>query len=163
MTIRRDFSDSAFFNARVQTDTEGNAAVTFKLPDSLTNWRVVVTAVADDLAIGRHTASFRTYKPVMVWPMLSQGFTAGDRSHVFALVHNHTQNDEDFNVTASVKNGQLHGESTRTVNVPADSSQPVYFDFEAGEAGFTEILMTARCEAGEDASLKRLPVFSLHR
>ncbi|MFV1995643.1 MAG: alpha-2-macroglobulin family protein, partial [Verrucomicrobiales bacterium] len=66
LKVRRDFSDSAFFNAKVRTDASGKATVKFKLPDSLTNWRVVVTGVSQDLAIGRHTASFRTYQPVMV-------------------------------------------------------------------------------------------------
>ena len=38
--IRRDFSDAAFWNARVRTDAKGEATVEFKLPDSLTNWQV---------------------------------------------------------------------------------------------------------------------------
>ena len=156
--IRRDFSDSAFFDATVRTDAQGKARVKFKLPDSLTNWRVVVTAVTRDLEIHRHTDSFKTYKPVMVWPMLSQSFTAGDRSKIFATVHNHSDESQQFTVTAEVKNGSLHGAKKQHVTVPSGDNRRVYFDFEAGEAGITEILMTANCPAGNDASLKRLPV-----
>ena len=156
--IRRDFSDSAFFDAAVRTDEEGRATVKFQLPDSLTNWRVVVTGVSRDLAVGRHTASFQTHQPVMVWPMLSQSFTSGDRSGVFALVHNRTDEGQQFTVSASAKNGRFHGDTEHTVTIDAKASAPVYFDYEAGEPGFTEILMTAKCATGEDASLKRLPV-----
>lgn len=159
VTVRRDFSDSAFFDAAVRTDDQGKARVRFKLPDSLTNWRVVVTAVTPDFHIARHTDSFKTFKPVMVWPMLSQSFTSGDRSHVFATVHNHTEKEQRFTVSAAVENGRLHGDQEQVVTVAAKSNAAVYFDFEAGKPGFTEILMTARCPDGQDASLKRLPVF----
>jgi len=157
-TIRRDFSDSAFFNSKVRTGADGKAKVKFKLPDSLTNWRVVVTAVTRDLQIARHTDSFKTFKPVMVWPMLSQGFTSGDRVKIFATVHNHTDEEQEFTVSTTVKNGELHDEATKKITVAGKSNGSVYFDFEAGRAGFTEILMAAKCAAGEDASLKRLPV-----
>jgi hypothetical protein len=46
IAVRRDFSDSAFWNAAVRTDKDGKASVDFKVPDSLTNWQVVVTAVS---------------------------------------------------------------------------------------------------------------------
>ncbi|MEM7011020.1 MAG: alpha-2-macroglobulin family protein [Verrucomicrobiota bacterium] len=159
MTIRRDFSDSAFFNANVRTGDDGRASVKFKLPDSLTNWQVVVTGVTQDLSIGRQTASFRTHKPVMVWPMLSQGFTSGDRAQIFALVHNHTAQKQKFVVKTTVKNGELHGPGEREIEIGANGSAPVYFEYEAGDPGFTEILMSASCDGGDDASLKRLPVF----
>ena len=157
-TVRRDFSDSAFFDARVRTGAGGKATVKFRLPDSLTNWRVVATAVTRDLQITRHTDSFKTYKPVMVWPMLSQSFTSGDRVKIFATVHNHTDEEQEFTVSTTVENGALHDAAVKKITVAARSNGPVYFDFEAGRAGFTEILMAAKCAAGEDASLKRLPV-----
>jgi len=156
--IRRDFSDSAFFDAKVRTNEQGKAVVRFKLPDSLTNWRVVVTGVSRDLHIARHTDAFKTFKPVMVWPMLSQSFTSGDRSKIFATVHNHTDKEQRFTVSAEVKNGMLHGTKEQIVSVAPNSNEAVYFDYEAGKPGLTEILMTAICKAGQDASLKRLPV-----
>jgi uncharacterized protein YfaS (alpha-2-macroglobulin family) len=156
--IRRDFSDSAFFDAKVRTDGQGKAVVRFKLPDSLTNWRVVVTGISRDLHIAHHTDSFKTFKPVMVWPMLSQSFTSGDRSKIFATVHNHTDKEQRFTVGAVVENGKLHGMKEQMVSVAPNSNEAVYFDYEAGRPGFTEILMTAKCEVGQDASLKRLPV-----
>jgi hypothetical protein len=90
--------------------------------------------------------------------MLSQSFTAGDRSKIFATVHNHTDDEQKFTVTAEVKNGTIHGEKKQQVAVPSGANRRVYFDYEAGDAGITEILMTANCPAGNDASLKRLPV-----
>ena len=59
VSVRRDFSDSAFWNATVRTDNNGQAKVKFKLPDSLTNWRVVVTAISSKMHVGQVSKSFR--------------------------------------------------------------------------------------------------------
>ena len=50
--VRRDFADSAFWTAKLRTDATGKATTTFKLPDSLTNWRVQVTAVSPKMHVG---------------------------------------------------------------------------------------------------------------
>ena len=156
--VRRDFSDSAFWNAQVRTDKNGKATVTFKVPDSLTNWQVVVTGVSKKMHVGQAKASFRTFKPVMVWPMLSRTFTEGDRVEVFGLVHNRTDAKQSIRVKLKVENGEVLSPAERVVEVGPKGSAPVYWSFRAGQPGFTQLLMTADCPAGSDASLKRLPV-----
>jgi len=156
--IRRDFSDLAYFNGRVRTDAHGVADVSFKLPDSLTNWRVVVTAVTKDMHVGHATGRFRTYKPIMVWPMLPQAFTEGDKIRVFARVHNRTDDARKIDVALTVRNGRVLDRPKATVNVAPGESETVYWTFAPGAEGFTQLLMTAKCDAGSDASLKRLPV-----
>ena len=156
--VRRDFSDLAFFNARLRTGDDGRATAQFKLPDSLTNWRVVVTAVSDDMHVGHTTDSFRTYKPVMVWPMIPRVFTCGDKVRVFARVHNRTDEPQSIRVKLKVLNGEVLGRTTETVSVKPKDSAAVYWTFQPGSAGYTQLLMTAQCPEGSDASLKRLPV-----
>jgi len=158
MSVRRDFSDSAFWNAAVRTDERGEATVTFKLPDSLTNWRVVVTAVTEDMHVGQATDSFRTYKPIMVWPMVPRVFTEGDEVRLFARVHNRTDAEKVIRVKLKVDNGTVGGPSTVSVRVPPKESEAVYWVYRPATAGYTQLLMTADCAAGSDASLKRLPV-----
>ena len=157
--IRRDFSDAAFWNAHVRTDARGHASVEFKLPDSLTNWRVVVTAVTKDLQVGTTSSHFRTFKPVMVWPMLPRNFTQGDIVSIFGTVHNHTDKSQTIKTTLKVDNGDIIDcPSTVEVIVPAKGNTPVYWTYRAAQTGFTQILMSAECADGNDASLKRLPV-----
>lgn len=158
IAVRRDFSDSAVWNASVRTDDTGKARVSFKLPDSLTNWQVVVTAVSAKMHVGSAKASFRTFKPVMVWPMLPRTFTEGDRVEVFASVHNRTDEPQRMRVRLKVENGRILSPQEHTVTVGPKSNVPVYWTFAPGAAGFTQLLMSADCPAGSDASLKRLPV-----
>ncbi len=161
VAVRRDFSDAAYWNARVRTGADGKATVRFKVPDSLTNWRVAVTAVSRKMHVGQAKASFRTYKPVMVWPLVPRIFTVGDRVELFATVHNRTEEEQEIDVALKVDNGVVHTPKQLRVRVPAGEQAPVYWTFEPKEAGFTQLLMTAQCTAGSDASLKRLPVSPL--
>jgi hypothetical protein len=156
--VRRDFSDSAFWNATVRTDAQGKATAEFKLPDSLTNWQVVVTAVSRKMHVGQTKTRFRTFKPIMVWPMIPRVFTEGDSVSLFASVHNCTDEAQAIRVKLKVENGAILTREETTILVPAKSNAPVYWTFKAGQAGFTQLLMSADCDAGSDASLKRLPV-----
>ncbi|MFO0844191.1 MAG: alpha-2-macroglobulin family protein [Gemmataceae bacterium] len=158
IAVRRDFSDSAYWNARVRTGEDGQAKVSVKLPDSLTNWQVVVTAISPRMHVGSAKASFRTTRPIMVWPMLPRTFSEGDRVEVFASVHNRTDEPQVVKVRLKVENGALLSPAERTVTVKAKDNAPVYWTFLPGQAGFTQLLMSADCPAGSDASLKRLPV-----
>lgn len=156
--IRRNFSDSAFWDAALRTDKRGRATVTLKLPDSLTNWQVVVTAVSPRMHVGQSTASFRTFKPIMVWPMIPRSFTEGDRVRLYASVHNQTDVPQTTRVSLQVDTGEVLTPTTVTVRVPAMSHLPVYWEYQPTTAGFTQLLMTANSPGGQDASMKRLPV-----
>src|SRR5262245_45841080 len=158
ISVRRDFSDSAFWNAAVRTDSEGKARVEFKVPDSLTNWQVVVTAVSRKMHVGQARTQFRTFKPIMVWPMLPRTFVEGDRVEVFAAVHNRTESGQNIRVRLKVENGEILTPSEKTVWVDAKASVNVYWNFVARLPGFTQLLMSVDCPEGSDASLKRLPV-----
>jgi len=157
-TVRRDFADSAFWSANLRTDKTGKATATFKVPDSLTGWRVQVVAVSPKLHVGTATTKFKTSRPVMIWPMLPRAFAEGDTVSVFGTVHNLTDQEQNVRVRMTAQNGEVLSELERTVKVPANGSVPVYWQYRAGKPGFTDLLMSAKCDAGEDASLKKLPV-----
>jgi hypothetical protein len=156
--IRRDFADSAFWTATLRTDKAGKATASFKVPDSLTNWRVQVTAVSPKLHVGTATARFKTSRPIMIWPMLPRAFTEGDVVSVFGTVHNMTDQEQNIRVNLTAENGQVLSQGEQTVKVPAKGNVAVYWTYRAGKPGMTDLLMSAKCDAGSDASLKKLPV-----
>jgi uncharacterized protein YfaS (alpha-2-macroglobulin family) len=161
VSIRKNFSDAAFWNAKIRTDKNGKASINFKLPDSLTNWQVVVTAISPKMHVGQSKKSFRTYKPIMVWPMLPRSFVQGDVVDVYASVHNRSETTQTIQVSLETENGKVLSESTKSVKVEPNQNTPVYWKFQAGQDGFAQLLMTAKCDEGSDASLKRLPVYPM--
>lgn len=158
ISVRKNFADAAYWNAKVRTNKAGKAQVKFKLPDSLTNWQVVVTAITPSHHVGQSKKSFRTFKPIMIWPMLPRTFTEGDVVSIFGSVHNQSEKPQTIEVSLKVENGEILSDTTRSIRIGPKANAPVYWQFKAGKEGFTDILMTAECEAGSDASLKKLPV-----
>jgi hypothetical protein len=158
MHVRRNFADAAHWNARLRTDENGQAHVEFKLPDSLTGWQVVVTAISKNMHVGRHETWFQSAKAIMVNPILPRFFTEGDRVRVSANVHNRTDARQTIRVRLKADNGRVRGPAERIITVDAQGSAPVAWDFQAGDAGFAELQMSAESDGGADAPLKRLPV-----
>jgi len=157
-SIRRDFSDSAFFKGDVRTDENGRATVSFELPDSLTHWRVAVVGITPGLHVGRHEASFKTVKPIMVWPMPARAFTVGDEVDIFAIVHNRSDKAQSMAVKCDVNNGEIKGATEHTVELEPGGSTRVAWRYAPAFPGMTEVLMSTACDAGSDASLKVIPV-----
>ena len=93
MGIRKNFPDTAYWNATIQTDAEGKASITVTLPDNLTTWRVDARAVADETRVGQTTTDILSNKPLMVQPITPRFFIAGDQSQISALLTNNTSQD----------------------------------------------------------------------
>ncbi len=159
-TIRRDFSDSAFWTGTARTDANGHARVTFKLPDSLTNWQVVVTAIGRN-RVGRQTSKLRTVRDVMIWPLLPRQMVEGDTVTVGASVHNLTDRDRDIVVALQTENVDVLTPASLTVRVPRNASVPVTWNVRAKSPGLATLLASAATPgAPPDASLKRIPIVS---
>lgn len=79
-SIRADFPVTAYFDV-LETDASGQASVSFELPDSITEWRVSVAAVAPgkDIYAGYNSASVIVSKPAFVVPVLSPTYLEGDQ------------------------------------------------------------------------------------
>lgn len=59
---RRDDVDTALWAPKITTDANGHAEVTFKMPDSLTRWRMTARAMTSDGVVGQSTGDILSYK-----------------------------------------------------------------------------------------------------
>ena len=91
-TVRRQFPDTAYWNAVVRTDATGHAQVKVVLPDTLTTWNMSVKAVTADTEVGEATVDVKSTKPLHVRSVLPRFFVVGDKANVGAIVHNETDN-----------------------------------------------------------------------
>ncbi|HOT90878.1 MAG TPA: Ig-like domain-containing protein [Anaerolineae bacterium] len=119
--VRQEYPDTALWEARLQTDANGEAQVSLKLPDSLTTWVADVRAVTADTRVGQTTAEFIVNKPLFVRPVTPRFFTAGDRAEVAAVVHNNT--DADIDATVRLDTNMRIGESANSQSDTAASRQ----------------------------------------
>jgi len=76
--VRRDFRETAWFNAHLETDESGRAEVRFNLPESVTEWKFMALAHTPEGLSGTMTDKFVTQKQLMVEPFPTRFLTVGD-------------------------------------------------------------------------------------
>lgn len=80
--------DTAYWNPRVLTDSDGLAAVSFRLPGNQTTWNVSAVAVDTRGRFGEGGAEFGTNAPVTLQLAAPTFLRAGDRAGVRLLLAN---------------------------------------------------------------------------
>ncbi|MBE9006132.1 alpha-2-macroglobulin family protein [Fortiea sp. LEGE XX443] len=146
--VRTDFQALAYYNASVLADASGKAQVSFKLPDDLTTWRVMVVATDGNLRFGNGDATFITAKPLLTNAILPQFVRPGDRIFAGLSVTNTTGNTGNLFI-----NGELNGtlkfadnnSTTTSLQTNAESATRAYrFPMIAGNVGESKVRFTTQ-------------------
>lgn len=79
--VRTNFVQLAYFNGSLQSGPNGKADVSFKVPDNLTTWRIMVVAVTAGKTprFGNSDTTFIATKPLVTDALLPQFARLGDR------------------------------------------------------------------------------------
>ncbi len=115
--IRRDFQALAYYNGSAIADSNGRAQVTFKVPDNLTTWRVMVVATDENLRFGNSEATFITTKPLVTNAILPQFARPGDQFQAGLSVTNNTGKTGTLNI-----NGEMGGTVQFAENHPTSAA-----------------------------------------
>ncbi|HTD52245.1 MAG TPA: alpha-2-macroglobulin family protein, partial [Thermoanaerobaculia bacterium] len=97
--------DTAYWNARVVTDADGRAAVSFRLPANQTTWNVSAVAVDTRGRFGEGGAEFGTNAKVTFSVAAPPFLRAGDRAQVRLLVSNQDKAARDVKAVVEVPPG----------------------------------------------------------
>ncbi len=88
---RTDFSETAFFQPSLRTDSSGVVSITFTLPESLTSWNFTAMAHSREIDFGRLDTTVVARKKFMVQPAMPRFVRRGDRVVVPVTLHNLTE------------------------------------------------------------------------
>ncbi|MEI6728426.1 MAG: alpha-2-macroglobulin family protein [bacterium] len=117
---RSNFLDTVAFQT-IQTDTNGKAKFSFKLPDNLTKWRITTQAFTSNLEAGKQITNITSTQDFFVNPSINSSFLTGDKpvlklrtfgaklndnNNVAYKVESESLNLEPFNVNAIATVGQ---------------------------------------------------------
>lgn len=86
--LRSDFRETAFFFPQLNTDTNGNLSFSFRLPDALTRWNLMLLAHTKDLKTGSNTYNFTASKDLMIVPNQPRFYREGDTAFLAAKIVN---------------------------------------------------------------------------
>jgi uncharacterized protein YfaS (alpha-2-macroglobulin family) len=151
--MRRDFRPLAYFNPRVATDAAGKAQVRFKLPDSITKYRVMAVAAAGARAFGSGASAVRTKKRLSLRPALPRVLRAGDHAQVGVAVHNETDAAMDVGVRIKTEGVTLQGPAEQRVLLAPRTAREVRFALSAERVGEARLAFSASSGADADALL----------
>jgi len=156
---RRDFPDTAYWQASFATDANGRAQVTIPLPDSLTTWRLSSKAVSlAGTLVGQESVDIQVNKPLLLRPVTPRFFTAGDRLNLGSFVHNNT--DETLAVTISLEAGgvSIIDSAVQTITLAAGQRQLVQWPVLVQDVDTADL--TFRAAAGDYSDATK-PTFGL--
>ncbi len=85
---RREEKDTAFWAASLPTDAAGKAEFSFRMPDSLTRWRVTARAISESGFVGQTTRSLLSSKEFYLKRTGPAAFRTGDAPDVNWVVFN---------------------------------------------------------------------------
>lgn len=88
VTMRTNFSESAYFYPYLQTDKTGKVSWSFHTPETLTRWKLIVLAHTSDMKLLEHTETIEAYKDFSVRPNVPRFLREGDSVIISTSVSN---------------------------------------------------------------------------
>ena len=159
--VRRDFKDTAYWQAVLNTGKDGKATFEVKLPDNLTTWRLTARAVSKDTLVGARTHQIRTSKDLIATLALPRFFRQGDMVEVVGMIHNRGETLEGVKVTLETSDG-ITLDSAAAVDlgtIPAASSRSVRWPVEVGAISSATLRIKASGGKFKDAEERTAPVY----
>ncbi len=157
IAIRRKFRDTAFWSPNVRTDANGDATVTVKLPDNLTQWRTTCVGVSDDTRVGLGKCDLQAAKPLMVRLEVPAFVTVGDKLEFSAIVQNDTGKDADVHLRIDSTGVDVDGgEKMQTLHVPSGKPQQVQWTLSAAKVGDSKLTARAWIDNAESDGVEQV-------
>jgi len=137
--VRRDFPDTAYWEAKLFTDGGGQATVEIPLPDTLTTWRLSSKVVNNDTLVDQEYTDITVSLPLLLRPVTPRFFTVGDKVQIGTIVNNTTGAAIDATVSLEA-DGFVEGSfADQTVNVPANGRSLVRWPVTVDDVEFADL------------------------
>ncbi len=146
MPIRERLVPTAYWNPAVEIGLEGGE-IDFELPDNLTTFKVMVTALTKDSLFGCGEETLTVKKPLLLKSTLPGFARMGDSFEAGVAVYNYTGEEGEVELLAQAEGISLKGEKERKVFLRDGESREVRFLFEANKTG--EAKLSFRAVMGE--------------
>ncbi len=159
VAVRLDFNPLAAFIPAARADAQGRVAVTVKLPDNLTRYRIMaVAAEADRFGVGESSITARL--PLMLRPSPPRFLNFGDRFQLALTVQNQTDEPLEVHVAARAQNLAFTEGRGRKITAPPRDRVRVLLPAAAMAPGTARFQAVATAGDFADAAELELPVWT---
>lgn len=150
-STRTDFRDTAYWEAKIETDANGTAHVEIDLPDNATTWRLSSKAVSlppeSGSIVGQSTVDIVAALPLLVRPVTPRFFTVGDEMQIMATVQNNTDEVLETAVSLTADGLTLQEDAEQIVTIAPRTRELVQWSVVVDDVQFVDITIAA--ESGE--------------
>ncbi len=134
-TLRKNFSDYAYWQPKLTTDAQGKASFTTTYPDDITSWRTFIIGI-NGQQTGFKEAQVKSFKPLSANFTSPQFAVAGDELSLIGKVLNYNSQTADVNRSFSYNGKLLKQENISvknsridTLNIIADAIDSLSFEY----------------------------------
>jgi uncharacterized protein YfaS (alpha-2-macroglobulin family) len=151
---RRNFPDTAYWNASIRTDASGRATVTIPLPDSLTTWRLSSKGVSlEGTLVGQASVDVVVNKPLLIRPITPRFFTTGDIIQLGGVVHNNSPVPLTVWTSLEASGVTLSGPAVQTATIPAGGNHLIQWPATVQDVDWVSLTFRAAGGGYRDATL----------
>ena len=161
--VRENLNETAFFYPALESDNNGNVAIRFTLPESVTTWKFMGLAHDKEMRNGLLVDEAVAQKTVMVQPNMPRFLREGDKATIVAKLSNTSDKKVSGNARMQIidpETNKVVWEKTQGYHIDAEGSAIVSFDVSGLEEGIYINKVVAAGKGYSDGEQHYLPVLS---
>ena len=161
--IRENLNETAFFYPALESDNQGNVAINFTLPESVTTWKFMGLAHDKEMRNGCLVDEAVAQKTVMVQPNMPRFLREGDKSCIVVKLFNTSDKKVSGNARMQILDAETQKvvwQKTQGYRIDAEGSATVSFDVQGLKEGVYIDKVVAAGNGYSDGEQHYLPVLS---
>ena len=161
--VRENMNETAFFYPALESDNNGNVAIRFTLPESVTTWKFMGLAHDKEMRNGCLVDEAVAQKTVMVQPNMPRFLREGDKSCIVVKLFNTSDKKVNGNARMQILDAETQKvvwQKTQGYRIDAEGSATVSFDVQGLKEGVYIIKVVAAGNGYSDGEQHYLPVLS---
>ena len=161
--IRENLNETAFFYPALESDNQGNVAINFTLPESVTTWKFMGLAHDKEMRNGCLVDEAVAQKTVMVQPNMPRFLREGDKSCIVVKLFNTSDKKVSGNARMQILDAETQKvvwQKTQGYRIDAEGSATISFDVQGLKEGVYINKVVAAGNGYSDGEQHYLPVLS---
>lgn len=161
--VRENMNETAFFYPALESDNNGNVAIRFTLPESVTTWKFMGLAHDKEMRNGCLVDEAVAQKTVMVQPNMPRFLREGDKSCIVVKLFNTSDKKVSGNARMQILDAETQKvvwQKTQGYRIDAEGSATISFDVQGLKEGVYINKVVAAGNGYSDGEQHYLPVLS---
>ena len=161
--VRENMNETAFFYPALESDNNGNVAIRFTLPESVTTWKFMGLAHDKEMRNGLLVDEAVAQKTVMLQPNMPRFLREGDKAIIVVKLFNTSDKKVSGNARMQIldpENNKVVWQKTQNYSIDAEGSATISFDVQGLKEGVYINKVVAAGNGYSDGEQHYLPVLS---